>query len=462
MQHLEAGELDDAWYRACLERMAEFVCAIAPDGTVVYVNPATSEWLGIPADELLGRSCLDFVHPDDAERAVATIAYGIESAQAEVPAPFRVRTHDGWKTFDVRGHGLGTDPANETMLIVARESNDAEVLDEMLDNLATGGDFDRAMTLAARQLRHPLWGNEVAVVYRSEAGDVRVAHTGVTAAVAALLARTDVDAPWRDSIERASSTMAAELTDLRDQSVRDVLRDAGFDIIFSLPIADPLCGESVALVVLGPVGMLPALGLRVTIERVQRLVRIALRGRYQRVLLERSARTDPLTGLANRRRFTNALEESLARLARGDAREVGVACMDLDDFKPINDTFGHATGDWVLCEIASRLHTAIAGHGIAARLGGDEFALLVIDGDTAAIAAAARAALFEPIVIDQKSMRVGVSIGVATATPGEPAELLMDRTDALAYLDKQSRKSRRWSSRRRSARRRSHATANPR
>src|SRR5262245_32195850 len=117
------ARLDDGWFRLALERMADFVCAIDRDGIVVYANPATATWLGLPHDQLVGRSCIDFVHPDDLERALATIAYGNTSDRAEVPVMFRLRRADGWGTFDVRGHGLGTDPRGETMLIVARESN---------------------------------------------------------------------------------------------------------------------------------------------------------------------------------------------------------------------------------------------------------------------------------------------------------------------------------------------------
>jgi PAS domain S-box-containing protein len=124
---------DDAWFRMTVERIADLVLAIDRDGMVVYANPAAAHLLGISPGEIVGRSCLDFVHPDDLERAIATIGYGTRSAQAEVPVTFRLRRGDRWTTFEIRGHGLGTDPRGETMLIVGRETNNSELLDELLD-----------------------------------------------------------------------------------------------------------------------------------------------------------------------------------------------------------------------------------------------------------------------------------------------------------------------------------------
>jgi diguanylate cyclase (GGDEF)-like protein len=343
-------------------------------------------------------------------------------------------------TFDVRGHGVGTDERGETMLIVARESSGTEHLDELLDNLAEGRDFGEALVLAALLLKRALWGNEVAVLYRDENGVKSVAHTGISDGAVAALKSEKSGTPWRRAVEHVEPMMEFPVDQLEHASLRHALKRDGFDVVFALPLPDPLFREPVALVVLGPYGMLPALGLIVAIDRVRRLLSVALRNRYQRASLEQAARTDPLTGIANRRRFEHALDDALARLERDPDLPVALAVVDVDDFKLVNDTHGHACGDRVLCEIASRLQRSAGATGIAARLGGDEFAILLVGSDTDAALAALEAGFRAPISVAGDDVQVGVSLGAARARAGDSRDSLMDRADARAYVAKRERK----------------------
>ena len=88
---------------------------------------------------------------------------------------------------------------------------------------------------------------------------------------------------------------------------------------------------------------------------------------------------DPLTGLANRAMFAEQVDRQLAALS--DGRVLAVLFLDLDDFKVVNDTLGHAAGDRLLAAVAERIKSCIRSDDLAARLGGDEFALLLIDED---------------------------------------------------------------------------------
>jgi diguanylate cyclase (GGDEF)-like protein/PAS domain S-box-containing protein len=139
--------------------------------------------------------------------------------------------------------------------------------------------------------------------------------------------------------------------------------------------------------------------------------------------LHRQARHDALTGLANR----TVLAEAMDTLVHQDAQLVTVIYVDLDDFKPVNDTLGHDVGDRVLKVASSRLAQLITGTGpgtgLVARLGGDEFAMLLpgCDEPTArAIAAKAIWAIREPIVTPMGSARVDASIGIAVGYVGQP------------------------------------------
>ncbi|GAA2796055.1 hypothetical protein GCM10010470_33970 [Saccharopolyspora taberi] len=140
---------------------------------------------------------------------------------------------------------------------------------------------------------------------------------------------------------------------------------------------------------------------------------------------EHEALHDPLTGLANRTLFLHWLERSLA-----DRREpLVLAFCDLDDFKEVNDNFGHAIGDLVLTGTARRLERSLSGDGLVARLGGDEFAVVLHDVREPIEDVGQRllAALREPHPVNGRPLSVGASVGITSLTPDEP----VDCTDTL-------------------------------
>ncbi|WP_329457898.1 GGDEF domain-containing protein [Streptomyces sp. NBC_01497] len=139
-----------------------------------------------------------------------------------------------------------------------------------------------------------------------------------------------------------------------------------------------------------------------------------------------TARRDPLTGLHTRAGFTTRAE----RLIRRSPGAVAVL-VDLDDFKQINDTHGHAAGDAVIAATGLRLAAWTTRHGVAARLGGDEFAALVVGEPRTAGLPALAAALNRPVLYDAGVLPVSASIGVCRLT-----DLTMPRlTDALSAAD---------------------------
>jgi diguanylate cyclase (GGDEF)-like protein len=149
----------------------------------------------------------------------------------------------------------------------------------------------------------------------------------------------------------------------------------------------------------------------------------------------RLAHHDALTGLPNRVLFYKELEEAIAA---GGADELVVYCLDLDGFKPVNDTFGHAAGDAVLKQVAERLK-AQAGDRMVARLGGDEFAFLFrAQGETRTdLANRCIAALERPFVLKGLSIKIGLSIGIASSpTDGIDGEALVQAADRALYSAK--------------------------
>jgi diguanylate cyclase (GGDEF)-like protein len=156
--------------------------------------------------------------------------------------------------------------------------------------------------------------------------------------------------------------------------------------------------------------------------------------------LRRSARMDALTGLPNRALYADRLAGALARLERHGGM-VCVMYLDIDDFKTINDTFGHGGGDDILVELGKRMTSVLRPTDTLARFGGDEFVILCEDlgsvGDAEQLAARMVAAATEPWEIQGRFMPVHVSIGLAmTESAGAEASALLGDADAAMYLAK--------------------------
>lgn len=155
----------------------------------------------------------------------------------------------------------------------------------------------------------------------------------------------------------------------------------------------------------------------------QFVVRDITHSRRREADLAHRAEHDSLTGLVNRARFESRLREILAPGGIGKVRgssDVAVLFIDLDDFKPVNDTYGHAAGDAVLVAVAGRLSDSTRGTDLVARLGGDEFAVLLEVRDSAeadAVAERILRALHLPISYDGKNLSIRASVGIANTRP---------------------------------------------
>jgi diguanylate cyclase (GGDEF)-like protein/PAS domain S-box-containing protein len=162
--------------------------------------------------------------------------------------------------------------------------------------------------------------------------------------------------------------------------------------------------------------------------------------------LKHRAFHDALTGLPNRALFAKEAAAALAA-ARAIGRTAGVLFVDLDDFKVVNDTMGHAVGDELLVAVAARLASVIRASDTAARLGGDEFALLIDDApDADAVDAFAErivAAFTEPFTLHEARVLATATVGVATSEDSGDVDELLRHADLALYAAKGAGK-RRW------------------
>ncbi len=157
--------------------------------------------------------------------------------------------------------------------------------------------------------------------------------------------------------------------------------------------------------------------------------------------LARRACTDELTGLVNRHEAIERITAIAGRVLRkGDT--TAVLFCDLDNFKEINDTFGHGPGDELLRTVASRIRAGLRGGDMAARIGGDEIVVVLQGvrglGDAVTIAEKLRRAVAEPIPTSAGSLSITLSIGVTLVCPGENPDAIISRADHAMYRAKQT------------------------
>jgi len=234
---------------------------------------------------------------------------------------------------------------------------------------------------------------------------------------------------------------AVEVTDIANDPLwapyKGLALPLGLAACWSTPIIS-LDGAVVATFALYQREPLPARPLhRRMVEACAPLVRVAIQHEANRAEIERLAFFDPLTGLPNRRLFTDRARQVLQTAARLGQSSGAVLLLDIDRFKNTNDSLGHAAGDQVLIEVSHRLALELRDTDSLARLGGDEFAVLLpgcapIEART--IADKLHRALSRPLVIGGMALSTSASIGISIyPEDGEETGLLLKNAEMAMY-----------------------------
>jgi diguanylate cyclase (GGDEF)-like protein len=176
-------------------------------------------------------------------------------------------------------------------------------------------------------------------------------------------------------------------------------------------------------------------------ELLVRSIRYAIERKRAEERLTFLAQYDQLTGLVNRTLFRDRLVQAMARSKRLQ-QPLGLMLLDLDRFKAVNDTLGHAVGDQLLKAVAGRLHECVREVDTVARMGGDEFTIILeglsCEQDIATVARRITGSLASPFHIQEHQASIGVSIGI-TVYPSDDHEIddLLKHADAAMYRAKQ-------------------------
>lgn len=408
-------------YRALVEHTPDGIC-VHEHGVIVYVNHATARLLGArTADDLVGRPLTDFVHPESVPGMLERIGKLTTAGAASQPTEMELVRVDG-----------GTVPV-ETVSVLT-PWHDHYAYQVVIHDLTA----QRAAEDAQRRAEQHF----TAVVEQLEEGVVVIARGGVIeSANPAALRIFGADERYGDLVGYSIDDLPLTLLNAngkplpvtRHPMARTLATGEAFTgYVFGIDRRDGqrrwLSGSSRLLNPGDPYS--PAVSSFSDITEF----------RASRRQLEYQATHDSLTGLANRSLILSQLAGALA--ASDDLPVATVLFIDLDGFKSINDTLGHAIGDTVLQIVAQRLQRALRSEDLVGRLGGDEFLVLLANGpgplDLDALVARLRATMAEPIVARGHRIQVRASIGVTELEPGDnrTPEAVLHDADVAMYRAK--------------------------
>ena len=403
-------------HRAIVEEQVELISLAQVDGTLTYVNPAYCRQYGLSADELVGRSLYEGVLPEDIEQVRSHVRAALDTGRP-IHSENRIPGSDGSARWFAWTNSVRAGPANQPLLhSVGRDVTERKLAEEALHRSA-----------------HEL---------ELQTGSLRAVIESIPAIVAVL----DTECRYRmvnRSWERWRGRSRGEVI---GRSVLEVFGPA--EHAASWPWAQrALAGETVTfekeyadassrvlrftympmLLVDGTVGGLIGEAHDITLQRSEEQRLISL------------SEHDALTGLLNRAGLSRHLEDALRA---GSGKTLALMFVDLDYFKPVNDTYGHAVGDELLCRVARRLEGLVRPTDLVARVGGDEFSIVLLGmpdrSSVEAVADKVVRACAMPFEFDAKALRIGACVGIALGTADGDWRDLLRRADEAAYAAKAS------------------------
>jgi len=388
-------------YRALIEAGSPIIWRAAPDGSILE-GWGWETFCGPAPEAYKGQGWLKGVHPDDVDRVVAAWQEALASRQPGT-TEYRARHRNGeYRWVVARGVPLlSADGAVQEWVGIITDIHDRKQAEEALRA------SEERLRLALQAGRMFAWEH-----------DLKTNH--VTRSDSAMDLLGLGSGPLSDFLKRVDPRYRA-----RRKRFTQQLEEQGFGVTEFRYVR--------------PDGKTLWLASRGEKTRPDRVVGVAYDITERKAAEEelwRLANHDPLTALPNRALFQRRLEQAIAE-ARQEGTTAGLLLIDLDDFKEVNDSFGHDAGDALLTETAARLSAMVRAGDTVARYGGDEFAVLLAGlshpDHAAALAESMIKKLGQPLLYSGQMIVSRASIGVAAFPDhdAEPAELMKDADIAL-------------------------------
>lgn len=408
-------QLPDAekWLALIAHHATDIVVLLRGDGTVVWASRPFTLWDNTQSDSIIGTSPWELLHPDDRRAAAETLIRIIRDGAMPDPAYLRLRRGDDYHWISALGRRVEDHDLPGEVVVTFRDV-DAEV---------------RArQALEASEARFRMLAeNATDVVYTLDTvGVITWASPSAREILgydpADLVGRNVRDLLHPDDLGRSEVRPLDAVTTRRDRgqvTLRFLDASGAWRWV-------GLTGRAIrdsSGAVIGGIESLRDMSAEVTVRRE----------------LEYAASHDPLTGLPNRTALIAELEHTI-RVNSQHGSCTAVVMLDLDHFKDVNDSLGHAAGDQLLCNAANRICTAVRGGDLVARQGGDEFVVVMrhVRGWDEAMKAADRlvTSFHTPMSVDSDEVHATISAGVSLACGDTNADRLLAEADRALYSAK--------------------------
>ncbi len=418
-----ADVLGDGELASVLRALPDGVVVIDHLAQVQWINARFTELTGWALHEVQGRNGLDLIDPAQQLDAIEALTIVRESPNAIPPGAYRLLCRDG-HYVPLEMHGASIDPgdASSPTVLLARPVDYQTLMVDGLELLNADAPIEDMATYIVRGIGWP--SGAVALVFDDDvAGERRSVHPDLPDVLDGTRKAEDGQAPW-EVVEATGEPFQCRV-DALPPSLRAPAEALGFVSCSVDTVPDPSGRD--ALVILWFREGAP-LTYRFLFKEEPRylLFRLALERRAYHAVLYQAATQDHLTGLANRARFFETIDAVSSARRGGDRGADEGACavlyIDLDDFKPVNDVYGHLAGDAVLAEVGRRINTIVRPSDLVARIGGDEFAVFctAVAGEDAVEALARR---IHDVIVLPIPLAAGATPGRdAGRSPEEDAE----------------------------------------
>ncbi len=400
--------------RALIDALPDCLYVLDLDGTVTFLNQAVEQQLDLAPAEWIGRSILDVVHPDDVAGVLSSIdsMQGADRQGKPIGTPVEVRIRDGrgaWHWYEVVGTSIFEDGKLTGLLGVGRNITQRRMWEVAANDVTR---FQQVVQVAPSIM---LLLDADGVVASVNAAFTRLLGHDLTKVVGAPLTSFVAD----EGVTEVIAALARLRVANRSESIEVPMKVVGGR-------TRPVRFEMVGLVDDPVVAGIVVSGYDLTELQVAREE------------LEYLAQHDPLTGLANRSFLVQHMHKHLG----GD--RFAVLFIDLDRFKPVNDLYGHETGDELLRLVGRRLEQSIRPIDLVARVGGDEFVVVAAGLGTRSAARQfadrIEAALSSPYRLEVGPVRIGASIGISMSEPDSTVASLLSDADLEMYDAKSDRR----------------------